>query len=192
MFSDPFVQFEAWYSERLASGVSYPEAFSLGTADSGGTVSVRTVLLKEYNAGGFVFFTNYESRKGHQLSQNTKAAMLFYWSESARQIRIEGHVSGIPENESINYFRSRPRESQISAWASSQSKVIPGRSFLEKRYSDYEEKFRGKEIPKPPYWGGYRIIPSWFEFWQEGEHRLHHRTIFRLEKGKWITEILAP
>lgn len=192
MFSDPFVQFDAWYRERPAAGVSYPDAFSLGTADTAGSVSVRTVLLKEYSPEGFVFFTNYESKKGGQLSQNPLTAMLFYWPESSRQVRVEGRAVKIPEKESMDYFRSRPRESQISAWASSQSKVIPGRSFIENRFSEYEEKFRGKDIPKPPYWGGYRIIPSWFEFWQEGEHRLHHRTIFRLEKGKWITEILAP
>lgn len=192
MLSDPFAQFDLWYSERLASGVSYPDSFSLGTAGSAGAVSVRTVLLKEYGPEGFVFFTNYESRKGSQLSQNPFAAMLFYWPESERQVRIEGRTSRVSEDDSIAYFRSRPRESQIGAWASNQSRVIPGRSFLEKRFSEYEEKFRGKDIPKPPFWGGYRITPSWFEFWQEGKHRLHQRTVYRLEKGIWITEILAP
>ncbi|MCI0523265.1 MAG: pyridoxamine 5'-phosphate oxidase [Bacteroidales bacterium] len=192
MFRDPFTQFARWYSERAARGTAYPDSFSLGTADSSGSVSVRTVLLKEYGPEGFVFFTNYESRKGYQLSQNPAAAMLFYWPESSRQVRIEGIVSRIPENESLNYFMSRPRESQIGAWASNQSTTIPGRSFLEKRFAEFEEKFRGKDIPKPPYWGGYRIIPSWFEFWQEGEHRLHHRTVFRLEKGKWTRYTLAP
>jgi pyridoxamine 5'-phosphate oxidase len=192
MLSDPFAQFDLWYIERLASGVSYPDSFSLGTADSAGAVSVRTVLLKEYGPEGFVFFTNYESRKGGQLSQNPFAAMLFYWPESERQVRIEGRTSRVSEDDSINYFRSRPRESQIGAWASNQSRVIPGRSFLEKRFSEFEEKFRGKYIPRPPYWGGYRIVPSWFEFWQEGIHRLHHRIVYRLEKGIWITEILAP
>ena len=192
MLSDPFAQFDLWYSERLATGVSYPDSFSLGTADPGGAVSVRTVLLKEYSHEGFVFFTNYESRKGSQLSKNPLAAMLFYWPESSRQVRIEGKTSRVSEDDSIAYFRSRPRESKIGAWASNQSRAIPGRSFLEARYSEFEEKFRGKDIPKPPYWGGYRIIPSWFEFWQEGFHRLHHRTVFRLQKGIWITEILAP
>lgn len=192
MLSDPFAQFDLWYSERLASGVSYPDSFSLGTAGSAGAVSVRTVLLKEYGPEGFVFFTNYESRKGSQLSQNPFAAMLFYWPESERQVRIEGRTSRVSEDDSIAYFRSRPRESQIGAWASNQSRVIPGRSFLEKRFSEYEEKFRGKDIPRPPYWGGYRIVSSWFEFWQEGKHRLHQRTVYRLEKGIWITEILAP
>lgn len=192
MLSDPFAQFDLWYSERLASGVSYPDSFSLGTAGSAGAVSVRTVLLKEYGPEGFVFFTNYESRKGSQLSQNPFAAMLFYWPESERQVRIEGRTSRVSEDDSIAYFRSRPRESQIGAWASNQSRVIPGRSFLEKRFSEYEEKFRGKDIPRPPYWGGYRIVPLWFEFWQEGKHRLHQRTVYRLEKGIWITEILAP
>lgn len=192
MFDDPFVQFDSWYSERLTANAAYPDSFSLGTADSAGSVSVRTVLLKEYGPEGFVFFTNYESRKGCQLSQNPAAAMLFYWPELSRQVRIEGTASRIAENESINYFMSRPRESQIGAWASSQSRSIPGRPFLEKRFTEFEEKFRGKDIPKPPHWGGYRIIPSWFEFWQEGEHRLHHRTAFRLEKGNWTRDTLAP
>jgi pyridoxamine 5'-phosphate oxidase len=175
---DPFVQFDRWYQERQMQKTAYPDSFSLATASIEGTVSVRTVLLKGYDSSGFVFFTNYKSKKGRQLAENPNAAMLFYWPESGRQIRIEGRVEKISEEESKIYFNSRPRESRIGAWASSQSTVIPGRSHLEEQVKHFTSVFRGKPIPKPPHWGGFRIIPGMFEFWQEGRFRLHDRLVY--------------
>ena len=189
---DPFVQFDRWYREHLAEVTIYPESFSLGTSTVEGRVSVRTVLLKEYGPAGFVFFSNYESKKGKQLEDNPDVSMLFYWPESARQIRIEGRAEKISPVESSEYFSSRPRESQIGAWASRQGSIIPGREFLEKKYLEYEEKFRGTSVPRPPYWGGYRITPGWFEFWQEGNHRLHDRIVYLQEGTLWKIRRLSP
>jgi pyridoxamine 5'-phosphate oxidase len=190
--NDPFVHFDKWYKEHLSLSISVPDSFSLATASSGGKASVRTVLLKSYGREGFVFFTNYESKKGKQLEENPYAAMLFYWPESSRQIRIEGSVVRLPEGDSVKYFLSRPKESQIGAWASRQSTVIPDRDYLENRFTEFQDKFHGKNVPKPPYWGGYRIIPSWFEFWQEGKHRLHDRLIYVHENGSWKISRLSP
>jgi pyridoxamine 5'-phosphate oxidase len=189
---DPFVQFEKWYSERLVSGISKPNAFSLATSTSKGDVSSRTVLLKEYSRAGFVFFTNYSSKKGKQMSENKKTAMLFYWPEKGRQVRVEGTVEKISPEESLIYFSSRPRESRIGAWASEQSSTITDREYLDKRFSGFIEKFKGKAVPLPPHWGGFRIIPSWFEFWQEGRHRLHDRITYQSPGRGWIISRLAP
>jgi pyridoxamine 5'-phosphate oxidase len=189
---DPFIQFDIWYKERFSPDILYPDSFSLGTASADGKVSVRTVLLKEYNSLGFVFFTNYISKKGRQLNENPNAAMLFYWPESGRQIRIEGRVKKISEEESIKYFNSRPRESRIGAWASSQSTIIPGKGQLDDRVRYFTSEFRGKPIQKPPHWGGFRIIPEMFEFWQEGKFRLHDRLVYTPGKKGWNIERLAP
>jgi pyridoxamine 5'-phosphate oxidase len=189
---DPFSQFDLWYKERKLLVKTYPDSFSLGTASADGTVSVRTVLLKEYDSRGFVFFTNYESKKGGQLSSNPKASMLFYWPESGRQIRIEGRAEKTTEEESVKYFLSRPRESRIGAWASRQSTVIPGRAQLDEKVQFYTMKFKGKTIPKPPHWGGFRIIPEMFEFWQEGRFRLHDRLVYTPGKKRWTIKRLAP
>src|SRR5450759_5225517 len=165
---NPVVQFRIWYEERLKSAIAIPDSVSLATASSDGRVSVRTVLLKDYNDEGFFFYTNYKSRKGLQLSSNPRAALLFYWPESARQVRLEGITEKISEEDSDSYFKTRPRESQLSAWASEQSSVIPDRQHLENRYNYYENLLSGKPVDKPQQWGGFRIIPDWFEFWQEG------------------------
>lgn len=188
---DPFIQFDRWYKERILL-VTYPDSVSLATSSADGTVSVRTVLLKGYDSIGFVFFTNYKSKKGRQLNENPNAAMLFYWPETGRQIRIEGRVEKISEEESTQYFNSRPRESRIGAWASSQSSVIPGKSHLDEQVKRFSSEFRGKPIPKPPHWGGFRIIPELFEFWQEGKFRLHDRLVYTRGKTGWIIQRLAP
>lgn len=189
---NPFSQFEKWYRERLESGIRAPEAVSLATATSGGRVSVRIVLLKEYDEKGFVFFTNYNSRKASNLLSNHKSAMLFYWPETGRQVRIEGVTIKVSEEESDDYFKTRPRESQISSWASDQSSVIPGRHYIEKQYDSFRMIFQGKEVPRPDHWGGFRLIPTWFEFWQEREFRMHDRLIYTKKENRWIVERLAP
>lgn len=189
---DPFVQFERWYKKRLLSITIYPDAFSLGTSTADGKVSVRTVLLKDFDNSGFVFFTNYQGRKGKELSRNSHAAMLFYWPESRRQVRIEGHAEKISAEESDEYFNSRPRESRIGAWSSKQSTIIPDKEHLLEKVSYYSEKYKGKEIPRPSHWGGFRIIPEVFEFWQEGKYRLHDRLVYTPGKNGWIIKRLAP
>jgi pyridoxamine 5'-phosphate oxidase len=189
---DPFIQFGIWYKEHLAAGIAIPESFSLATSTSDGHVSVRTVLLKEHGNDGFVFFTNYNSRKGSQISENPKVAMLFYWSESGRQVRIEGVVSKISPKESDSYFKTRPRESQLSAWTSEQSSVVPHRLHLEERYQYYNEKYAGGEVERPPHWGGFRITPFWFEFWKSDEVRLHDRITYSKDRDVWILKRLAP
>ncbi len=189
---NPFVQFNIWFEERSRSYTGEPNAVSLATASSEGRVSVRTVLIKEYDEKGFVFYTNYNSKKGEQLNENPSAALLFYWPESGRQIRIEGPVGRVPADVSDKYFQVRPHGSQVSAIASDQSSVIPNRKYLEDLYSFHSERFAGKSVERPTHWGGYLLTPSWFEFWQEGEHRLHDRiTYSRTSKG-WKIERLAP
>ncbi len=189
---DPFVQFSGWYREHLSAGIEIPETVSLGTASTAGKVSVRTVLMKSFDEKGFVFYTNYNSKKGTQLAENPYAAMLFYWPESGCQIRIEGRTVKVSEKESEIYFRSRPRESQLSAWTSDQSSVIPDRLFLEERQAFFNEKFSGREVDKPLYWGGYRLIPDLFEFWLDGEFRLHDRIVYTRSDRSWTIKRLAP
>jgi pyridoxamine 5'-phosphate oxidase len=189
---NPFVQFKAWYKEHLLSGIEIPDSVTLATASADGRISARTVLLKDYNESGFVFFTNYKSRKGYQLSSNPRAAMLFYWAESGRQVRIEGYTEKIPEKESESYFRTRPRESQLAALASEQSSVIPDRKYLEDLYDTFRNSYSEKPVDKPIHWGGFRLIPEWFEFWQNGEFRLHDRLSYTKRKQLWIIERLAP
>ena len=189
---NPFVQFRTWYNEHLNSGIAIPESVTLATASADGKVSARTVLLKEYNNNGFVFFTNYKSSKGQQLSSNPFAVLLFYWPESPRQVRVEGITERVSEEESDSYFKTRPRENQLSTWASLQSSLIPDRQHLDDRYNFYKTKYSGIRVERPPYWGGFILIPVWFEFWQEGEFRLHDRITYTKGNDKWIIERLAP
>jgi pyridoxamine 5'-phosphate oxidase len=189
---NPFVQFGRWYSEHTAAVLSIPDSVSLATSTTDGKISLRTVLLKEHSERGFVFFTNYNSRKGEQLSSNSSVALLFYWSESGRQVRIEGAAERVSEKESIAYFRTRPRESQLSAWASEQSRSVPDRAHLESRFEFFREKFNGKDVEKPPHWGGFLVVPTWFEFWQDGEHRLHDRITYTRKDKFWLIQRLAP
>jgi pyridoxamine 5'-phosphate oxidase len=189
---DPFILFDIWYKEHVLSGAEIPDSVSLGTASASGQVSVRTVLMKSYDRKGFVFYTNYGSKKGAQLAVNRKAALLFYWSEAGRQVRVEGSTEKLSQEESESYFKTRPRESQIAAWASDQSYIIPDRSHLESKYEYYKNKFSGIPVEKPPHWGGFRIMPDWFEFWQNGEFRLHDRITYTRNDNSWIIGRLAP
>jgi pyridoxamine 5'-phosphate oxidase len=189
---DPFVQFTKWYNEHLETGMEIPDSASLGTASATGRVSVRTVLLKGYDKDGFVFFTNYNSKKGSHLTENPFAALLFYWPESGRQVRVEGSAEKVTEEESVTYFSTRPRDSQISAWASEQSSVIPDRVYLEKRYDYFKTRFENKHVEKPPHWGGFRLIPDLIEFWTNGEFRLHDRIIYTRSEDSWIMNRQAP
>ena len=191
MDPNPFVQFGKWFQERLDTGIDTPNAVSLATASGDGNVSLRTVLLKGFDDTGFVFFSNYLSKKGKQLENNHRASLLFYWPEFNRQVRTEGLVNKVSAEESDSYFKARPEESRLSAWASEQSSVIPDRQYLEDRFTFYRNKFRNEPITRPPYWGGYRLVPPWFEFWQLGEHRLHDRISYTLSNGNWIINRLA-
>ena len=189
---NPFGQFDKWFKERLNAGIPIPNTVSLGTATTDGWVSVRTVLLKDYDENGFVIFTDYNSKKGLHLLSNRRAALLFYWPESGRQVRIEGFADKVSEQESESYFKTRLRESQLSAWASEQSSVIPDRDHLEKRYAFYKNRFFDKPVDKPQHWGGFRIVPDLFEFWQEGDFRLHDRLAYTKGINVWVIERLAP
>lgn len=189
---DPLVQFDNWFKERLTGGIEIPNSVSLATATVTGIVSIRTVLMKDFDKSGFIFFTNYNSKKGSQLLSNPRAALLFYWPETGRQVIIEGFTKKISETESESYFKTRPRESQIAAWASEQSSVIPDRQHLELRFDFYNKKYSKKDVDKPPHWGGFRLEPDWFEFWQEGDFRLHDRLTYKKINGAWLIRRLAP
>ncbi|MCM3880228.1 MAG: pyridoxamine 5'-phosphate oxidase [Vicinamibacterales bacterium] len=190
--ADPIALFKRWYKEAAASGALLPEAMALATASSAGAPSVRMVLYRGFSRGGFVFFTNYRSPKAADLVANPRAACVFHWPEGERQVRVEGRVEKVPRTESDRYFSSRPRESRLSAWASPQSSEIPDRAFLEREYARLAALFSGKRVPRPPFWGGFRVIPDSIEFWQGQRFRLHDRT-FYVKKGRgWKISKLAP
>jgi pyridoxamine 5'-phosphate oxidase len=189
---NPFFQLKSWLDEAIASQVYEPTAMSLATVSMDNKPSSRIVLLKEFSDKGLVFFTNYESKKGKELLQNPFAAILFFWSELERQVRVEGKVEKISEKESDIYFKSRPRGSQLGALCSPQSKIIESRKLLEQKKSALEEKYKNIEIPRPAEWGGYILIPEIFEFWQGRESRLHDRLQFKMTGGEWMIERLAP
>jgi pyridoxamine 5'-phosphate oxidase len=189
---DPFHQFSIWFKDAVDSGVFEPEAMFLATASEKGIPSGRIVLLKGFNPRGFVFFTNYNSRKGTEITMNPFVAIAFHWKEMGRQVRITGKAQKISGAESDEYFFSRPLESRISALISSQSAVIPGRNFLEEKFDDMKRRITGQEPKRPENWGGFRIIPVGFEFWQSRPHRLHDRIQYRLVKENWIIERLSP
>ncbi len=189
---NPFVLFDSWFREAVDAHINEPSAMALSTLGTDGYPQSRIVLLKGYGDEGFSFFTNYESQKGNALAQHPKASLLFFWPELQRQIRITGNVAKTSVEESEEYFRSRPRGSRLGAWTSEQSQEIPSRKTLEERYDAFDRKFPEDDIPKPPHWGGYRLTPLTFEFWQGRESRLHDRISFRIENGKWKTARLAP
>ena len=189
---NPIHQFEQWIKEAMEAEISEVNAFALATVGERNRPSVRIVLLKEVNDLGFVFFTNYQSNKGLQMEQNKHVAMDFHWKELERQVRIEGTVEKISDVESDDYFNSRPRESQLGAWASPQSSVIHNRPVLESRVEFYAEKFKNKTIPRPPQWGGYLVKPTTVEFWQGRVSRLHDRLLYDWMDGHWVIERLAP
>lgn len=189
---NPFKQFDIWFNETLKSEILEPTAFILSTADLNAKPSSRALLMKGYDDEGFYFYTNYESRKGKELKENNQASMLFFWPELERQIRIEGVVNNISETESFDYFKTRPFKSKVGAWASNQSTVIESRITIIKKFFIYLSKFHSKNIPLPPYWGGYKTIPNNFEFWQGRENRLHDRVRYRKQNNTWIIERLSP
>jgi pyridoxamine 5'-phosphate oxidase len=189
---NPMIQFEAWFLQAVTAGLPEPNAMVLSTCGHSGSVSSRVVLLKGIEKGGFLFFTNYESRKGQQLAENPKASLLFFWKELERQVRIEGTVKKYPRKQSVDYFRQRPLESRISALISPQSAVIPDRLFLEAMWQGANLDLAGKAPECPVNWGGYRLKPDLIEFWQGRENRLHDRIQYRKSRGGWITERLAP
>jgi pyridoxamine 5'-phosphate oxidase len=190
--ADPIAQFERWFGEAREAKVMEPNAMALATATREGSPSVRMVLLKGVDSRGFVFFTDYRSQKGVELELNPRAALVFYWSELERQVRITGRVGAIAPEESEAYFQTRPRLSRLSAWASHQSEVIPDRTGLEARARDAAQRYPGEEVPLPPYWGGYRITPEIIEFWQGRESRLHDRIRYRRDGDAWRRERLSP
>lgn len=191
--ADPFAQFQSWFADVLEADRHDPTAMTLATADREGRPSARIVLLKGYDERGFVFFTNYGSRKGRELEENPHAALVFYWPDFDRQVRVEGTVERATREESEEYFRSRPRGSRLGAWASPQSAVIAGREDLERRLREVEEKFLDGDVPPPDFWGGYRLRPEVIEFWQGRPSRLHDRLRYsRLPEGGWKIERLSP
>jgi pyridoxamine 5'-phosphate oxidase len=190
---DPLVVFREWFDYAVAQEVPEPTAMALGTVDEQGQPSVRMVLLKGYDEHGLVFYTNYESRKGRELERHPRAALTFFWPTLHRQIRVEGPVSRVSSEESDLYFASRDRGSRIGAWASAQSVVIRGRSELELRVQQAEARFAGQdEVPRPWYWGGYRLAPERWEFWQGRRSRLHDRILYRRDRETWRRERLSP
>ena len=189
---NPFNQFEKWFKDAQAAVPILPNSMTLATSTKEGVPSARVVLLKDFDEQGFVFYTNYLSQKGKELDENPIASLSFYWPELARQVRITGAAARISRSESEAYFHTRPIDSQLGAWASNQSDVIDGREVLEQRMAELLKKYDGKNIPLPPYWGGYRVTPIVFEFWQSRASRLHDRLRYRLVEGKWVIERLAP
>jgi pyridoxamine 5'-phosphate oxidase len=190
---DPFLQFERWFGEAIGTGIPEPNAMSLATVDADGQPWLRTVLLKLYDRQGFVFYTNFESRKSRHMARNPRVALLFPWVALARQIKVVGSAKRIPTSESLRYFSTRPRGSQIGAWASPQSRVISSRSLLEAKVEEVRRRFAEGRIPIPEFWGGFRVAPRRIEFWQGRESRLHDRFAYELSgEGEWRIERLAP
>jgi pyridoxamine 5'-phosphate oxidase len=190
---DPIAQFRVWLDEARNAGIRLPEAVALATVDAGGRPSVRHVLLRGLDERGFVFYTNYESRKGRELDATPRAGMAFYWRELDRQVCVTGTVERTSREESEAYFRTRPREARVGAWASRQSAVATSREELDARYREIDARYEGLEVPLPPNWGGYRIAPDVVEFWKGREHRLHDRFRYaRQSEGGWVIERLFP
>jgi len=192
IITDPFVMFRNWFAEAQQSEPSDPNAMTLATCSPDGYPASRIVLLKDWDAAGFVFYTNVESRKGGELAANPRAALLFHWKSLRRQVRIEGDVEPATEAEADAYYASRPRISRLGAWASIQSRPLPERAELERRLSKYEAEYPGENIPRPPYWAGYRVVPARMEFWQDMPFRLHDRTVFTRTENGWAQSKLYP
>ncbi len=189
---DPFRQFEKWFEEAQAAKLPEPNAMVLASGTREGRPSMRTVLLKGLDGRGFVFYTNYDSRKGRELADNPRASLLFPWIAMERQVMIEGSVVKVTREESDAYFHSRPRLSQLAAWASNQSTIISGRTSLEAAMKALDKQYAGQEVPLPPHWGGFRLVPETVEFWQGRRSRLHDRLRYRRDKDAWVVERLAP
>jgi pyridoxamine 5'-phosphate oxidase len=188
---DPLDLFRRWFADADAAGQHEPNAMTLATATADGRPSARIVLLKIADGRGLAFFTNYDSRKGRELANNPLAALVFYWPACERQVRVEGTVELVSEPESDEYFATRPVNSRLGAWASEQSGVIPSRDELERRHRELLARY-GEQVPRPPHWGGYRVVPAEWEFWQGRPSRLHDRIRFRKADGRWLRERLSP
>lgn len=190
---NPFKQFERWFNDAIETHIVEANAMSLATVDEKGRPSIRTVLLKLFDEKGFVFFSNYESKKAKDIAQNPNVALHFAWLDLQRQLRIEGDVEKVSTAESLTYFLSRPRGSQLGAWASNQSEVVTSRSLLEAKFFELKQKFAKGDVPLPSFWGGYRVKPRRFEFWQGGRDRLHDRFAYEKNaRGEWEISRLAP
>ena len=191
-FEEPFQRFQAWMKEAEVGEVNDPNAMALATVAADGRPSIRMVLLKGMDEQGFVFYTNFESRKGQELLATQKASILFHWKSLRRQIRIEGRVEKVSDTEADAYFNSRPRSSRIGAWASDQSRPMESRLAFEKRIATFTAKFGVGDVPRPPHWSGFRLVPDRFEFWKDKRFRLHEREQFDLKDGAWAVSILYP
>jgi pyridoxamine 5'-phosphate oxidase len=191
--ADPLLQFESWLKQAFAEGNPAANTMVLSTVDEDGSPSSRVMLLKDLNSSGFSFYTNYKSQKGVELQKNSKAALLFFWPEMERQVRIQGDIKLLPEVEADIYFESRPFESKVGAWASQQSQIIENRGILDNTFTDLLEKYKNKKVPRPPYWGGYILAPRTIEFWQGRKNRLHDRLLFKKNTaGIWEITRLMP
>lgn len=191
--TDPIALFDQWLTEAKASEPNDPNAMALATADADGRPSVRMVLLKGHGPEGFVFYTNQESRKAGELADNPYAALLFHWKSLRRQVRVEGQVTRVDAETADAYFATRSRDSQLGAWASEQSRPLANRDNFEARFAEMQARFEGQEVPRPDYWGGYRVSPRRLEFWQDREHRLHERRLFTaIVGGQWTEKMLYP
>ncbi len=191
--SDPWKQFELWFEQACAVQIPEPNAMSLSTVNAQGQPSLRTVLLKYFDSDGFVFFTNYQGKKARQIGENPHVALLFFWAELHRQIKVEGKAEKVPAATSLKYFASRPRGSQLGAWCSPQSTVITSRAILLAKLEEVKRKFANREVPLPSFWGGFRVVPSSIEFWQGRPDRLHDRFLYRRQGPKdWVIQRLAP
>ena len=192
MTDDPIERFQEWFREAEQARVEVPEAMTLATAGADGAPSARMVLLKGADDEGFVFYSGYVSRKAGELEQNPRAALVFYWRPLGKQVRIEGRVERVSEAESAAYFATRPRGSQLAAWASQQSQQLESREQLERRYAELEREYAGREVPRPPHWGGFRLRPDTIEFWEHRENRLHDRFRYTRAREGWRAELLSP
>ena len=192
MADDPFALFDRWFAEAKAGEPNDPEAMAIATATPDGSPSVRMVLLKGHGPDGFRFFTNYESRKGEEIAANSNVALLFHWKSLRRQVRIEGEARPCEPAQADAYFASRSREAQLGAWASDQSRPLPNRKTFEARYAEVKQRFKGKDVPRPPHWSGYVVIPRAIEFWTDQPHRLHERRLFTRTGDGWTEGLLYP
>ena len=192
MATDPFALFDEWFAAASASEPNDPEAMALATADAHGRPTVRMVLLKGHGPDGFVFYTNDHSAKGGQLADNPRAALLFHWKSLRRQVRVEGSVERVPDAQADAYFATRARDSQLGAWASDQSSPLDARATFERRFEEMKQRFEGRDVPRPPHWGGYRVVPDRIEYWSDRPNRLHERRLFTREPGGWSEGLLYP